>query len=205
MEDCQSELKKLRRQLKNNEFSVIGALVKLIEAKDSYTAGHGERVTRLAVDFATWLNYPKDRILLLKYAASLHDIGKIGVPENILNKPDRLTDEEFDIIRKHPQIGYDAIKDINFLKQVGEIILEHHEWFNGKGYPNGLTGDEINILSRLLAICDAYDAMTSDRAYRKKLSHQDIITELEKAKGIQFDPELAGQFISWISISNSPS
>lgn len=198
LSDCKSNIENLHRQLKKTELAIIKCFVKLIEAKDPYTAGHSERVTHLVVDFAAYLNLGKDKQLLLEYAGLLHDIGKIGIPEHILNKTEKLTDEEFNLIKEHSKIGYEAIKELDFLKDVSEIILQHHERVDGKGYPNGLKSDNINYLSKILSLCDSYDAMTSDRAYRKKLDLNAVTQELQKSSGTQFDPQLTTEFIGFL-------
>ncbi|HEX2925443.1 MAG TPA: HD-GYP domain-containing protein [Ruminiclostridium sp.] len=200
--NCKSNIEILHRQLRKTELAIVKCLVKLIEAKDPYTAGHSERVTRLAMNFAVYLNLEKGRRMILEYACILHDIGKIGIPEHILNRTEKLTADEFDIIKKHPQIGYDAVKELDFLKGVGEIIIQHHERVDGMGYPNGLKADRINYLSKILCLCDSYDAMTSDRAYRKKLEIGTVMQELQKASGTQFDPYLTEQFISFLASPN---
>jgi len=134
-------------------------------------------------------------LVVLEYAALLHDVGKIGIPSSILNKPTRLSEEEFDIIKTHPTIGYEILKDIEFLKRSALIIYQHHERIDGKGYPRGLTKDELDILTRIITVTDAYDAMTSARPYRKEpLSHKEAMEILIEGSGTQFDGDIVDAF-----------
>jgi putative nucleotidyltransferase with HDIG domain len=176
----------------------IRTLAATIDAKDPYTHGHSERVSQLAVQLARKLDFAETEIEYLEYAAILHDIGKIGIEDRILGKKDRLTDEEYDKIKEHPVIGASIIGSIEFLQKCSQTVLHHHERYNGGGYPHGLKGEEIPRTARLLAVVDAYDAMNSDRPYRKKLSENDILEEIERESGKQFDPAIARTFISLI-------
>jgi HD-GYP domain-containing protein (c-di-GMP phosphodiesterase class II) len=135
----------------------------------------------------------------IEYAALMHDIGKIGIDENILHKPGKLTDEEREIIKKHPAIGNRIIAPVAFLSPVAPMVLYHQEWFNGQGYPEGLAGEEIPLGARIVAVIDAYDAITSDRPYRKALSKEIAIEELNKGAGVQFDPKVVKAFLSILS------
>ena len=176
----------------------IRTLAATIDAKDPYTHGHSERVSQLAVQLAKKLEFAETELEYLEYAAILHDIGKIGIEDRILGKKDRLTDEEYDKIKEHPVIGANIISSIRFLQKCSQTVLHHHERYDGGGYPHGLKGEEIPRTARLLAVVDAYDAMNSDRPYRKKLSEDDILEELERESGKQFDPAMARIFISLI-------
>ncbi|MDY0382642.1 MAG: HD-GYP domain-containing protein [Atribacterota bacterium] len=176
----------------------IRTLAATIDAKDPYTLGHSERVSHLAVQLARKLDFAETEIEYLEYAAILHDIGKIGIEDRILGKKDRLTDEEYDKIKEHPVIGASIIGSIEFLQKCSQTVLHHHERYEGGGYPHGLKGEEIPRTARLLAVVDAYDAMNSDRPYRKKLSENDILEEIERESGKQFDPAIARTFISLI-------
>lgn len=176
-------------------FGTIGAICEALEEKDTYTIGHSRRVTAYSIIIAQELGLSSSDIEQIKLAGLLHDIGKIGVPESILNKPGKLTDYEFDVIKKHPERGANIIKNI---KQLGEIVSwvkHHHERYDGRGYPDKLAGDAIPFGSAILAVADTYDAMTSDRAYRKGLSHQIAIEEIEKCSGAQFHPDCASAFL----------
>ncbi len=132
---------------------------------------------------------------LLKYAAMLHDIGKIGVRGIVLNNPNGLTGEEYDEIKKHPLVGESIIKPIELLQPIRPLIRHHHEWYNGKGYPDGLSGENIPLGARILAVADAYDAMKSDRPYRKALTEETVIRELKRGSGTPFDPEIVEIFL----------
>lgn len=178
--------------------NTIKALAAAIDAKDPYTHGHSERVSKMAVQLAKRLNFSEMETEYIEYAAILHDIGKIGIEDSILQKKDRLTDEEFEKIKKHPVIGAGIIDSIEFLKRCSDTVLHHHEHYDGKGYPSGLKGEGIPKNARLLAIADAYDAMSSDRPYRKKLSEQEILEELKNESGKQFDPVMTKEFISLV-------
>lgn len=164
-----AELEKALEANKKTYFETIKALAKAIDAKDHYTQGHCHRVMEYSVAIAKEMGFLDSQLDDLKYGAILHDIGKIGIPEDILNKNGKLTDEEYNIIKSHSAIGYDIVKDIEFLSKAKDIIYEHHEKIDGRGYPNGLNGEESNIFSRIVCVADSYDAMTSNRAYRKSM------------------------------------
>ena len=172
----------------------VHSLVKALEAKDEYTRGHSERVTLYSLEIGKMISDELDQERL-RIAGILHDLGKIGVPESVLNKPGKLTKEEFEMVRKHPQNGVKILEPIEFLKDVFPIILHHHEQYDGKGYPSGLFRGNIPLESRVLAIADTFDAMTSTRAYRKALSTDEALAEIMRCKGTQFDPRLADIFI----------
>lgn len=190
------ELNLLIEENRQIYFSTIKSLANTIDAKDHYTGGHCERVTKYALRLGRWIDLSADEMTDLFYAANIHDIGKIGISENILNKPGALSRDEFEILKKHPRIGHDIVKDIDFLKRSSRIILQHHERYDGKGYPSNIKGEEIDPLARILFIADAFDAMTTHRIYRKKpLNPSEAIHELKKNSGIQFDPALVDIFI----------
>lgn len=196
-------LNNLVHELKDTYKTTVKCLADAIEANDVYTKGHCERVTKYALQIADEMNISKKDMLNLQYASLLHDIGKIGIPNNILNKPDRLTDEEYEIIKKHPSIGYKIIKEIPYLSESAVILHEHHERIDGKGYPNGLTGDKINLMSKILSIADSYDAMTSNRPYRfKPLSKEEAIEQLIKNKDTQFDSQIVDIFIKLLKMDD---
>jgi len=190
----------LFNDLKSTYFDTIKAISNSIEARDPYTKGHSERVARFAKAIAEELNWDKKEIDLIDWGGMLHDVGKIGLPDSILNKPGKLTDDEYNHIKLHPLVGAQIIKGISFLESVTPYILEHHERFDGKGYPMGVAGENISIKGRLLAIADAFDAMTSDRPYRKALTPEDAFKEISRNRGTQFDPEIARAFErAWVS------
>lgn len=188
----------LYTRMRKMYLDTIRTLAATIDAKDPYTHGHSDRVSKMAVQLSKKLDFLEMEIEYVEYAAILHDIGKIGIPDRILGKKDRLTNEEYEKIKEHPVIGANIIESIEFLKKCSKTVLHHHERFDGRGYPNGLKGEEIPKLSRLLAIVDAYDAMNSDRPYRPKLTAQDILNELENESGKQFDPKMVKVFISMV-------
>ena len=174
----------------------IRALATAIDAKDPYTKGHSERVAKMALALAQELYLPEREIEKIEYTALLHDIGKIGVDERILGKDDGLTDEEFKKIKEHTVTGAKIIEPIDFLKDSYEAIYHHHERYDGDGYPNGIKEKDIPLSARIITVADAYDAMGSDRPYRKKLSQDKIMEELTEQSGKQFDPEVVKALIS---------
>ena len=169
-----------------------------IEAKDEYTRGHSYRVAEYAALIAAELGWSSEEIQQLKHAAYLHDIGKIGIPDLILNKPSRLTDDEYNLIKKHTVIGAEILKDITFVPHIVEVARNHHERYDGTGYPRGLAGEDIPYMARILTIADCFDAMTARRPYKKPLSVSYAVSELKKNSGTQFDPELVNVFIRLI-------
>jgi len=186
----------LYTRMRKMYLDTIRTLAAAIDAKDPYTHGHSDRVSKMVVQLAKKLDFFDTEIEYIEYAAILHDIGKIGIEDRILGKKDKLTEKEYERIKEHPVIGANIIESIEFLKKCSKTVLHHHEHYNGKGYPDGLKGEEIPKFSRLLAIVDSYDAMNSDRPYRKRLSQKDILEELKKESGKQFDPEMVEAFIS---------
>ena len=186
---------RLYQKIQDSYFEIVKALAQAIEAKDPYTHGHSARVMEYAVSIAQKLGLPEEEIELLRYAAILHDIGKIGVRGIILNNPDGLTNEEYDEIKKHAAIGENIVQPIELLQPIRPLIRHHHEWYNGKGYPYGLSGENIPLGARILAIADAYDAMKSDRPYRRALTEETAIQELKRGSGTQFDSKIVEIFL----------
>jgi len=176
--------------------STVKALAQAIEAKDPYTKGHSERVTEYSVLIAEALKSPDDVVDRVRLAGLLHDIGKIGIHDNILLKPGKLTDDEFFEIQKHPEIGEDILRYIEDMREILPGIRNHHERLDGNGYPDGLDDSKIPLLGRIIAVADAFDAMTSDRPYRKALSVDKAIQELKDFSGSQFDKKLVNLFIT---------
>ena len=174
----------------------IRALAAAIDAKDPYTKGHSERVAEMSLALAQELNLSDRDIENIEYTALLHDIGKIGIADNILGKNSSLTNKEFDKIKEHTVMGAKIIEPVDFLKNSYKAIYHHHEKYNGKGYPDGLKSEDIPLSARIIAVADAYDAMGSDRPYRKKLSHNKILRELKEQSKKQFDPEVVKALIS---------
>jgi len=174
----------------------IRALAAAIDAKDPYTKGHSERVAEASIAIAQELNLSDRDIENIEYTALLHDIGKIGIKDKILSKKSSLTNQEFDKIKEHTIMGAKIIEPVDFLKNSYKAIYHHHERYNGKGYPDGIKSEGIPILARIIAVADAYDAMGSDRPYRKKLNKDKILKELKDQSGKQFDPEAVKALIS---------
>ena len=173
----------------------IQAFSAALEAKDHYTVGHARRVEKYCEIIAVEMNLSASRTKVLKYASLLHDIGKIGISEAILNKADRLTEEEFNEIRKHPVIGAQMLENIQFLKREVKIIRAHHVHFDGKGYPQDAIEEGKMLEAQILCAADSFDAMTSDRAYRSAMSMEEAIDELNRYSGTQFAPEVVVAFI----------
>ncbi|MBI5419786.1 MAG: response regulator [Deltaproteobacteria bacterium] len=173
----------------------IDALIKALEAKDYYTRGHSQRVTMYSVAIAKGMPLSAEQVENLRRASVLHDLGKIGVREAILNKPGRLNDEEFQEITRHPEVATGILEPIPFFQPLLPAILHHHERFDGKGYPGRLAGYDIPLESRIMAIADTFDAMTSTRAYRKALPLEAANAEIIRCSGTQFDPELVPVFL----------
>ena len=185
-------------RLDRMNMSIIRALASTIDAKDSYTSGHSQRVADYSLAIAKRMGKSKEEQKIIYYAALLHDVGKIRVPEEIINKPSKLTDEEFNQIRIHPVSGYHILKDIHEDERIAYGAKYHHERFNGKGYPNGLEGENIPEIARIIGVADAYDAMASNRSYRKALPQAIVRSEIEKGKGQQFDAEIADIMLQMI-------
>lgn len=177
-------------EIRELSLDVITTLVQAIEAKDRYTRGHSVRVTELALQVGQELGLSNDAIELLQTSGLLHDVGKIGVPESILNKPAKLSEDEYEQVKQHPAIGAAILKPLKDLEEVTKIVYHHHERYDGQGYLEGLKGEDIPLPSRILAVCDTFAAMTSDRPHRKALSEEQAVTELEKAAGSQLDPDI---------------
>jgi putative nucleotidyltransferase with HDIG domain len=169
---------------------LVRSFVKAIEIKDLYTRGHSERVAELSVHVAEELGVPYDERRLTRYAALLHDVGKIGVPLCIINKPGPLDDDEFEAIKRHPSIGADILHDIDFLAPAIDIVRYHHERLDGCGYPHGVGEEELSDIVRIVTAVDAFDAMTSTRSYRRAVSVKSAVAELRRCAGTQFDPRM---------------
>ncbi len=181
--------------LYENILSTLDSMAKILDARDPHTSRHSTRVTELSMRIGKALGLSDEDLDVLKVSASLHDIGKVGVPDKILLKKGKLTLEEMDIIKKHPDIGFDILSSIIPMKKDAEIIRHHHERYDGKGYPMGLKGEDIPFLSRIITLADAFDAMTSDRPYRKALPYSVALQEIKRCRGTQFDPGIVDMFI----------
>jgi putative nucleotidyltransferase with HDIG domain len=185
----------VRKKLLDYFYRIAQSLVRILEAKDQYTRGHSERVADISEKIAVKMGISKDKIDLLKEAALLHDIGKIGIKESILNKEGKLTTEEWDTIQKHPIIGEDIIKPVSISEEMLAIVRGHHERYDGAGYPDKINGENINIFTAIVSVADAYDAMISPRAYRPALSREASIEQLQINRGSQFHPEVVDALI----------
>jgi putative nucleotidyltransferase with HDIG domain len=195
---------RLYHNLLNVYLETIRSLAAAIDAKDSYTHGHSRRVTDLSVGIAMEMELSKTEVDTIRHASLLHDVGKIGISEQILLKPGRLTDDEFETIKSHPHIGAGILNSIEFLKNVCEIIKHHHERFDGKGYPNGLSHQDIPLGSRIICVADSFDAITSNRPYRKPMTFQEAVDEIVNCSGSQFDPKVVEAFVRLRQSQNCP-
>ena len=179
---------RLHDQLEESFFQTVIALANAIDARDSYTSDHSTRLVILATATAKKLGCPPDEIKAINWAMRLHDIGKIGIPDEILRKPGKLTDEEWEKIKKHPEIGASILAPVKRFQNVAPIVRAHHEKFDGTGYPSHLKGDSIPIGARILTLADSYGAITDDRVYRKARTHEEAVEEVLRCTGTQFDP-----------------
>jgi putative nucleotidyltransferase with HDIG domain len=174
---------------------MLSMLTRAIEARDPYTRGHSSRVTDLAEAVARRLGWSEERISSLRVGGPLHDIGKLAVSDEVLCKEGRLDDDELAQIREHPKIGAKLLLRVTAFREAIPYVLYHHERWDGTGYPSGKSGEEIPVEARVLAIADAFDAMTSDRPYRSALSREEALAEVERCAGTQFDPKIARVFL----------
>lgn len=173
----------------------IRAMSGALDAKDRYTRGHSDRVAYLSAETARVLGLSDEEVERVRIAGIVHDVGKIGVPESVLCKPGRLTDEEFEKIKKHPEIGFRILEGIPGLQDILPGVLHHHERYDGRGYPHGLAGEDVPLLARIIGVADTFDAMSSNRAYRSKMSREVVLAEIAKCSGTQFDPAVAEAFL----------
>ena len=174
----------------------VRALANAIDAKDAYTRGHSERVALLAAQLAAATGGDPSTVERYRISGLIHDVGKIGVPEAVLCKAGRLTDDEFALIKRHPTIGVTILQDVPALTDVMAGVLHHHERYDGRGYPRGLKGVDIPLIARALALADTFDAMSSNRSYRSALPREQVLAEVVKNSGSQFDPALAAAFVT---------
>jgi putative nucleotidyltransferase with HDIG domain len=191
-------IKNMNIQLEKYVVDFAEVLLKTVDAKDNYTAAHSKRVCEYALRFADVLNLDAKEKETLKLAGLFHDIGKIGIPDNILTKHATLTDDEYETIKYHPTIGANILAVADIFKDVNEIVNCHHERIDGKGYPNGIFGDKIPYLSKILSICDSFDAITTKRSYKEVYTIQYALDEFNKVKGTQLDKELTEKFINMV-------
>ena len=198
-----SELKRLAPGPdKAARYRAAASLAKAVDARDTYTGSHSERVSELAAKVAKRLGLDAEQVELTRLAGSLHDLGKLAIPEEILRKPGTLTDSERLVLERHPQIGFRMLDSLG-VDPVADLVLHHHERWDGTGYPDGLRGEQIPLGARIIFVTDAYDAMTSDRIYRPKLSSRAALAELERCAGTQFDPGIVAAFVEELGLSAS--
>lgn len=199
----QTQLANDASQYKKLSEQSLLAITRAVEAKDLYTKGHSERVAKYSEMIAKKMGYSDDDAKTLYIMALMHDVGKIGIPDAIINKPGALTDEEFKIIKSHPVIGADILKEVDAFEKISEIALNHHERIDGKGYPNGLTGNEISDEVAIVSVADAYDAMTSQRSYRDIMEQAEVRAEIKKGIGTQFKKQQAEAMLEIIDADKS--
>ncbi len=192
----------LYTRLKDLNQEIMRSLAKAVEAKDVYTKGHSEKVALYAVKLGNKLKLKKEDLDILYWAGILHDVGKIGIPDSILNKPGKLTPQEFEVMKTHPVKGFEILSPITSIKEILPLIYHHHEKLDGTGYPEGLKGDQIPLLVRILSVVDAFDAMTSDRAYRKALEWSKVKDILKEGSGNHWDPDLVDIWIKTVEEEN---
>ncbi len=192
------KLKIRQEDLENAYLGTIKAITSAIDAKDKYTRGHSKRVTDISLAMGKQLGFNSEKLSILERASLFHDVGKIGIEDAILNKVSKLTEAEYSIIKKHPQIGVDIIKDVDYLKPIIPIIRHDHERYNGSGYPDGLEGESIPLEARIISVADFYDAITTNRPYRKGLGHEEAVREIITLSGSYFDPKIIDIFLECI-------
>ena len=192
-----------QRQLEHAEIDTITTLVLTEEAKDPYVRGHSRRVTECAIEIAKELGFSEQECKTIERAGILHDIGKVGIGDAILHKPGKLNEQEWVAIKRHPRRAVEILEPLKFLTEEKEMICHHHERLDGKGYPDGLKGEDIPLGARILAIADTFDAMNSERPYRKPLAEDVIISELKNSAGTQLDPRIVSVFLDLLK--NKPS
>ena len=190
------ELEETNEKLEQAYLESVQTLRYTVEAKDTYTRGHSDRVSEFSVLIGRKLGLPEEQLKILRIGGLFHDIGKIGIPDSILQKEAKLTDDEYSEIKNHPSIGAHILGAASIFKDIIPIVKHHHERYDGRGYPSGLAGEDIPYLARITAVADTFDAMTSKRSYRDALDLQYVKEEFEKCKGTQFDPQIAEVFIN---------
>ena len=187
--ETNAELKESLRRMNEIVDGVINSLSSTVDARDPYTAGHQKRVAQLAIEISRSMGFSETGVTSIRMAGVLHDLGKIAIPAEILSKPSTLSDIEFSLIKTHPQVGYDILKNINFPTPVALIVYQHHERLDGSGYPLGLSGDDILPAARILTVADVVEAMSSHRPYRPGLGIDKALEEIEKNSGRFYDPD----------------
>jgi putative nucleotidyltransferase with HDIG domain len=197
VDDTPSTAAELSPQARQALLDFVRALVRTVEAKDAYTRRHSEQVAHYAVNLARVLVLPETTVESIRVASLLHDIGKIGVPDRVLTKSGRLTDEEFEHIRRHPALGAEILANIPLFRREAQLVRHHHERWDGRGYPDGLAGQESPLASRIIQVADCIDAMLMERTYKKGYPVADMLGELIRCSGTQFDPQVAAAALQW--------
>jgi HD-GYP domain-containing protein (c-di-GMP phosphodiesterase class II) len=192
--DTDYKIAQLEEGYKQQTLAMACSLISLIDLRDSYTGGHSARVAEYVRGTTLQIGMGEDEAENVVLAASLHDIGKIGVPDHVLLKPGKLTDEEFGWIRKHPEWGWMAIRNVEGFQDAALLLLHHHERLDGRGYPGGLKGSAIPLGARMIAVADSFDALTTNRPYRRGRSVDEALSEIQRCAGPQFDPEIVRAF-----------
>jgi putative nucleotidyltransferase with HDIG domain len=189
---------RMRQRLDKAMRDTVTVLSAVVEAKDGYTEGHCQRIAEMAIGLGIRLGLPEECLVRLSYAAILHDIGKLTVPDAILNKPGPLDPDEFEVMKGHTEAGRRILEGIEFFREVARIVEQHHERYDGAGYPHGLSGEAVLLEARIIAVADAYDAMTSARPYRAALAAEEALRRIEAEAGRQFDPEVVAAFLRYV-------
>jgi putative nucleotidyltransferase with HDIG domain len=189
------ELKDAYQKLRQTNLETVRVLAETIDAKDAYTRGHSQRVRLLCASVARHLGIAAEEIEMLEYSALLHDIGKIGMPEALLHKEGPLERHEVEIFRRHPVVGESILSNVEFFKPCLSAVRQHHEHWNGEGYPDGIAGSGIAPYARIISVCDSFDAMTSTRPYRRALPVDFALSEIKNGEGSQFAPDIVGVFL----------
>jgi putative nucleotidyltransferase with HDIG domain len=190
--------KRMDRELQRAYDTTIEGWMRALALRDRCTGGHSVRVSEMSLALGRELGLKDDELTQLRRGALLHDIGKLGLPDAILNKPERLTETEWDIVRSHPTYGFEILSPIPFLRPAAEIAHCHHENWDGSGYPRGLKGKDIPQIARIVSICNVFDALMTDQPYRRAWNREASLVYIEKQSGAQFDPDLIGAFISFM-------
>lgn len=196
-------LEQYSHDLEASTVNTILTLQTALEEKDQYTAGHTMRVTAYALQIAGAMQLPREEMTILRRACQLHDIGKLVIDVSCIQKPGPLSPEEWEAVKKHPEVGENIMRPLRFLRREGEIVRHHHERMDGRGYPDGLGGNELDILTKIVTAADSYDAMTSKRSYKINMSKEAAIEEITRCAGSQFDPEVIKAFVSVLLGRNS--
>jgi HD-GYP domain-containing protein (c-di-GMP phosphodiesterase class II) len=196
--DNQYRIAQLEESYKQQTLAMACSLISLIDLRDRYTGGHSARVANYVRGITVQMGMVEDEAEQIVLAASLHDIGKIGVPDHVLLKPGKLTEEEFEWIRKHPEWGWMAVRNVEGFHEASLLLLHHHERLDGKGYPGGLKGSAIPLGARLIAVADSFDALTTDRPYRPGRSVDAALAEIRRCAGPQFDPDVVNAFCAFM-------